>query len=62
MGSNYLKGRAGDTHHALLVGMGCNLMLLRRVWVGNFLAVMIWAFFSLIPSRPLRLAQNDTGP
>jgi transposase, IS5 family len=22
MGSNYLKGRAGDTHHALVVGRG----------------------------------------
>jgi hypothetical protein len=62
MGSNYLKGRAGDTHRALLVGMGFNLMLPLSAWAGNFWAVMLWDFFSLIPSRPLRLAQNDTGP
>jgi transposase, IS5 family len=28
MSSNYLKGRAGDTHHVLLAGRGCNLMRL----------------------------------
>jgi hypothetical protein len=38
------------------------LMLLLSAWVGNFLAVMLWAFFSLIPSRTLRLAQNYTDP
>jgi transposase, IS5 family len=62
MGSNYLKGRAGDTHHALLAGIGFNLILPLSAWVGHFLAVMLWAFFSLIPSRKLRLAQNYTGP
>jgi hypothetical protein len=62
MGSNYLKGRAGDTHHALLAGRGRNLMLLLRAWVAHFLAVMLWVFFSLIPSRKVRLAQNYTGP
>jgi hypothetical protein len=62
MGSNYLKGSAGDTHRALLAGRGYNLMLLLRAWVGNSLAVMLWAFFSLIPSRGSRLAQNYTGP
>jgi hypothetical protein len=62
MGSNYLKGRAGDTHHALVAGMGCNLMLLLSAWIGNFLAVMLWAFFSLISSRKLSLDQNYTGP
>jgi hypothetical protein len=62
MGRNYLKGRVGDTHHALLAGRGFNLMLLLRAWVGNFWAVMLWAFFSLISSRKLRLAQNYTGP
>jgi hypothetical protein len=62
MGSSYLKGRAGDMHRALLAGMGFNLILLLSAWAGHFLAVMLWAFFSLIPSRPLRLAQNDTGP
>jgi hypothetical protein len=62
MGSNYLKGRVGDTHHALLAGMGFNLMLLLSAWGGYFLAVMLWAFFSLIPSRQLRLVQNYTGP
>jgi transposase, IS5 family len=36
MGSNYLKGRSGDTHHALLAGIGFNLMLLLRAWVGHF--------------------------
>jgi hypothetical protein len=41
---------------------GFNLMLLLRAWVGNFLAVMLWAFCSLIPSRKLRLAQNYTSP
>jgi transposase, IS5 family len=30
MGSSPLKGRAGDTHHVLLAGMGFNLMLLLR--------------------------------
>jgi transposase, IS5 family len=54
MGSNYLKGRAGDTHHALVAGMGCNLMLLLRAGAGHF--------FSLIPNSKLRLAQNYTGP
>jgi transposase, IS5 family len=62
MGRNYLKGRVGNTHHALLAGRGFNLMLLLSAWVDNFLAVMLWAVFSLIPSRPLRLAQNYTGP
>jgi transposase, IS5 family len=62
MSSNYLKGRAGDTHRALLAGRGFNLMLLLRTWAGNFLAVMLWAFCSLIPSRKSRLAQNYTGP
>jgi hypothetical protein len=62
MGSNYIKGRAGDTHHALLAGMECNLMLLLRAWAGNFWAVILWAFFSLSPSRKLRLAQNYTSP
>jgi hypothetical protein len=47
---------------ALLAGMGFNLMLLLRAWVGNFLAVMLWAFFSFIPNRQLRLAQNYPGP
>jgi transposase, IS5 family len=61
MGSNYLRGRAGDRHHALLAGLGFNLILLLRAWAGHFWAVMLWAFFSLIPSRPLRLAQNYTG-
>jgi transposase, IS5 family len=61
MGSNYLRGRAGDVHHALLAGLGFNLMLLLRAWAGHSWAVMLWAFFSLIPSRPLRLAQNYTG-
>jgi transposase, IS5 family len=62
MGSNYLKGSVGDTHHALLAGRGFNLMRLLSAWVGHFLAVRLWAFFSLIPSRKLRLAQNYTGP
>jgi hypothetical protein len=62
MGNNYIKGRAEDTHHALWTGGGFNLMLLLRAWVGNFLAVMLWAFFSLIPNRKLCLAQNYTGP
>jgi transposase, IS5 family len=60
MGRNYLKGCAGDTHNALLAGMGFNLMLLLRELAGNFLAVILWAFCSLIPSRKLRLAQNYT--
>jgi transposase, IS5 family len=57
MDSNYLKGRAGDTYHALWAGRGCNLMLPLSAWIGN-----LWAFCSLIPSRKLRLAQNYTGP
>jgi transposase, IS5 family len=62
MGINYLKGRARDTHHALLAGRGCNLRLLLSAWAGHFLAVMLWVFFSLIPSIKLRLVQNYTGP
>jgi hypothetical protein len=62
MGSNYLKGRVGDTNHALLAGKGFNLMLLLRELAGNFWAVILWAFFSLIPNKQLRLTQNDTGP
>jgi hypothetical protein len=61
MGSNYLKGRAGDTHYSLLACRGCSLMLLLSAWGGYFLAVMLWAFFSLIPNRKSRLTQNDTG-
>jgi IS5 family transposase len=59
MGRNYLKGRAGDTNNALLAGMSFNLLLLREL-AGNFLAVMLWAFLSLIPSKQLRLTQNYT--
>jgi transposase, IS5 family len=62
MGSTYLKRCEGDTNHALLAGRGYNLMLLLSAWAGNFWAVMPWAFFSLIPNRKLRLAQNYTGP
>jgi transposase, IS5 family len=62
MGSNYLKGRSGDTHHALLADMGCNLMLLLSAWAGHFWAVILWAFLLRIPSKQLRLAQNYTGP
>jgi hypothetical protein len=62
MGSNYLKERAVDTHHPLWAGRRCNLMLPLSAWVGHFLAVMLWAFCSLIPSRKLRFAQNYTGP
>jgi transposase, IS5 family len=60
MGRNYLKGSIGDRNNALLAGMGFNLMLLLRELASNFLAVILWAFFSLIPSRKLRLAQNYT--
>jgi transposase, IS5 family len=60
MGRNYLKGCVGDVNNALLAGMGFNLMLLLRELAGNFLAVILWAFCSLIPSRQLRLAQNYT--
>jgi transposase, IS5 family len=60
MGRNYLKGRVGDTNNALLAGMGFNLMLLLREIAGYFLAVILWAFFSLIPSKQLRLTQNYT--
>jgi hypothetical protein len=40
--------------------MGFNLMILLKELAGNFLAVILWAFFSLIPSKKLRLAQNYT--
>jgi hypothetical protein len=62
MGSHYLKGRAGDTHHALWADRGYNLMLLLSAWAGHFLAVMLWASLLRIPSKQLRLAQNYTGP
>jgi hypothetical protein len=37
-------------------------MLLRRAWVGDLVAVILWAFFSLIPSRQLCLAQKYQCP
>ncbi|MCU0317854.1 MAG: hypothetical protein MUC61_00720, partial [Amoebophilaceae bacterium] len=46
LGRNYLKGRVGDTNHALLAGMGFNLMLLLRELAGNF-----WAPYPLGPLR-----------
>ena len=58
LGRNYLKGSVGDTHIALLAGMGFNLMLLLRELVGDFLAPMFWAFFCLDLRGKLRLAQN----
>ena len=58
LGRNYLKGSIGDSNNALLAGMGFNLMLLVREWVGNFLAVMFWALSCLGLRRKLRLAVN----
>lgn len=37
-------------------------MLLLREWAGNFSAVILWALYSLIPSRPLRRTQDYTRP
>nr|MCU0318326.1 hypothetical protein [Amoebophilaceae bacterium] len=53
LGRNYLKRRVGDTNHALLAGMGFNLMLLLREWAGNF-----WALYALRPSEHLHRAQH----
>lgn len=61
MGRNYLKGTVGDTTNALLAGMGFNLMLLVREWVGNFLAALFWAFFCLEFRRKLYFAKNQKG-
>jgi IS5 family transposase len=58
MGRNYLKGTIGDTTNALLAGMGCNLMLLLREWVGNFLSILFWALSCLNFPRKLHLAEN----
>ena len=58
LGRNYLKGSIGDRNNALLAGMGFNLMLLVREWVGNFLAVLFWALFCLDFRRRLRFASN----
>lgn len=60
LGRNYLKGSVGDADNALWAGMDFNLMLLLRKVAGSFLAVMFWAFSSLIPSRKLRFAQKYT--
>lgn len=58
MGRNYLKGTIGDTTNALLAGMGCNLMLLLREWVGNFLSMLFWALSCLNFPGKLHLAEN----
>ncbi len=58
MGRNYLKGSLGDTNNALLAGMGFNLMLLLREWVGYFLSTMFYAFFWLDLRGKLRLDGN----
>ena len=44
LGTKDIKGSVGDTHNALLAGMGFNLMLLLRELVGNFLGPMRWEF------------------
>ena len=44
LGRKDIKGSVGDTHNALLAGMGFNLMLLLRELVGNFLGPMRWEF------------------
>ena len=44
LGRKDIKGSVGDTHNALLAGMGFNLMLLLRELVGNFLGPILWEF------------------
>ena len=44
LGTKDIKGSVGDTHNALLAGMGFNLMLLLRELVGNFLGPIRWEF------------------
>jgi IS5 family transposase len=44
LGRNDLKGSVGDTHNALLAGMGFNLMLLLRELAGNFLGPILCSF------------------
>ena len=58
MDINYLKGTIGDTTNALLSGMGCNLMLLLREWVGNFLSILFWALICLNFPGKLHLDKN----
>jgi hypothetical protein len=58
MGRNYLKGRSGDTHHALLAGMGFNLMLLLSAWAGNFWLLFFGPLGWLGLRREARLEQT----
>ncbi|MCU0318392.1 MAG: hypothetical protein MUC61_03610, partial [Amoebophilaceae bacterium] len=51
LGRNYLKGRVGDTNHALLAGMGFNLMLILRAIAGNFLVLLFRALALLVLPR-----------
>jgi hypothetical protein len=62
LGRHYLKGSVGDADNTLLAGTRFSLMLLLRDWAGNFLVLILWALCALIPSRPLRRAQNYTRP
>jgi hypothetical protein len=43
LGRNDLQGRVGDTHHALLAGMGFNLILFLREIVGYSFALILGA-------------------
>jgi hypothetical protein len=43
--------RVGDTNHALLAGMGFNLMLLLRELAGNFFVLLFRALALLVLPR-----------
>jgi IS5 family transposase len=59
LGRNYLKGRAGDTNHALLAGMGFNLMLLLRELVDYFFVLLFRALVLLVLPRQEYLQQTS---
>jgi transposase, IS5 family len=58
MGSNYLKGSIGDSHNALLAGMGFNLMLFLRAIAGNFFVFLLGALGWLNFRRQEHLQQT----
>ena len=58
MGRNYLKGAIGDSHNALLAGMGFNLMLFLRAIAGNFFVFLLGALGWLGLRRQVHLQQT----
>ena len=59
MGRSYLKGSIGDSHNALLAGMGFNLMLFLRAIAGNFFVFLLGALGWLGLRRQVHLQQTS---